>query len=280
MNIFVVPNLSKDNAIECTKEVIAELIENEITPYLDIKHKNLFNNEKIVFDTLTNNIKNSHFIIAIGGDGTIIEAAKYAIDADTPVLGVNMGRVGYLAQLNRADIGMLKKLKAGDFTVEERMLLEAEIPNYGKKYAVNDIVVSRGKLNKVIDLNVSCDSKPMVSYRADGVIVSTPTGSTAYSLSAGGSIVDPKIDCILLTPICPHSLASRSLIFSPNRSLSVVTQKYNNLCDVFVSCDGEEPMILENAMAIDIKKSDKKVKFIRFDDKNFYDIVSEKLMQS
>ncbi|MEF9983792.1 MAG: NAD(+)/NADH kinase [Oscillospiraceae bacterium] len=280
MKILIMPNLSKNNSIECTNEVIDELRFNHIEPCLDIKFKSYFQRSDVIFDTIDENSQNCDLIIAIGGDGTIIEAAKSAIVFDKPVLGVNMGRVGYLAQLNRCDLKMLSRLKTGEYAIEERMILETEIPNCGKKYAVNDIVVSRGILNKVIDMNISCDDKPMINYRADGVIVSTPTGSTAYSLSAGGSIVDPKIECILLTPICPHSLASRSLIFSPQRQLSVTTQKYNNLCDVFVSCDGEEPIILENGKPITIKKSEKKVKFLRFDDKNFYDIVSEKLMQA
>ncbi len=277
MNVLIMPNMIKPEAIKATSDVVRELSKNEIESYIDIAYKSYFDFKDVHFADFGTCLNKCDVIAVIGGDGTIIGAAKAAITVDKPIFGINLGTMGYLAQINPNELHKLSQLKSGDYHMEERMLLETRITNAGKKYAVNDIVISKGLISKIVNISVLCDQKPMVKYRADGVILSTPTGSTAYSLSAGGSVVDPIVECILLTPICPHSLASRSLIFSAERELTVVSQNSRNDPDVYVSCDGETPIKLNFGESVMIKKSDKKVKFLRFDQENFYDIVSEKL---
>lgn len=278
MKVLIMPNMGKQEAIACTKQVVKVLHKNGMESCLDISNREAFPIEHVSFADLSTCLSMCDVIAVIGGDGTIIGAAKAAITVDKPIFGINLGRMGYLAQINPNELETLVKLKEGKYRLEERMLLETKVTNGGTKYAVNDIVISRGILSKIADISVLCDEKPMINYRSDGIIISTPTGSTAYSLSAGGSVVDPIIECILLTPICPHSLSSRSLILSPERELTVISKTRNQDSDVYVSCDGEFPIKLNYGESVTVKKSDKKVKFLRFDDASFYDIVSEKLM--
>lgn len=220
-------------------------------------------------------------IVALGGDGTILHIAKKAAQAHIPVLGVNVGRLGYMAGIEAYELESLSKLIDRDYQTDRRMLLRIEITGArGKKvfHALNDAVVSKGALSRIIDIEVTCNGRRVSGYRADGVIVSTPTGSTAYALSAGGPVIDPVLESIGVIPICPHSLISRSLLFSPASKIGIVTGKANEK-EVFLTVDGQETIQLSDDDQVSITRADHKAKLIRLKDNTFYEVVNQKLSE-
>lgn len=223
-------------------------------------------------------INDSDFVIAVGGDGTILHVAKNAALMNKPVLGINSGRVGYMAGLESDELESLVALKNGEFRIEKRMLLEADVKtadSVSSHLALNEVVVTRGGVARILDINVSANGHEPISYGADGVIISTPMGSTAYSLSAGGPVMDTEIDCMILTPICPHSLDSRSIIFSPDSVLDV-DAKFRDGGEVFFSVDGETPLNITNG-SITVKRSQKMVSLIKIKNVPFYKIFKDKI---
>ena len=172
----------------------------------------------------------SDLIIAIGGDGVMLEVARRATPCGIPILGINMGRVGYMTELEMNELDLLEKIFAGEFYLDERAMLRVDIrSNKGQSrfsaYALNEAVIANGSTARIIDLELSDNGRLVSEYRADGLVVATPTGSTAYSLSAGGPIVDPKLSCFCVTPICPHSLVARPLVFPDSATLEI-----KNIC--------------------------------------------------
>ena len=207
-------------------------------------------------------------LISLGGDGTLLSVAKNNID--TPVMGINTGHLGYLTVSNKDNLHqILKTIKTGEIEVEERILIEGSLENE-KIIALNDIVISRGNYAKMIDTKLYIDGKYVDNYRGDGLIISTPTGSTAYSLSAGGPIVEPNLDVILITPICSHSIKQRPIVVSVDRNIEIKSEN-----EFLVVADGEEGLKSKN---INITKYNKKVKLVKLKNSFFFDTVREKLM--
>ncbi len=220
--------------------------------------------------------------ITVGGDGTIIHSAKYAAGYDKPMIGVNVGRLGFAAEVEPDNISDLLRLLKGDYKLQNRMLLDVTVNHKDgtshKFLAVNDATVARGRLSRIIDISVSLDDSPISEYHADGILFSTPTGSTAYSLSAGGPVVFPEMKCILLTPICPHSLISRSVLFD-GKSVLNSTVKIRDNTPAVLSVDGEENIEIHADDKITVRKSDKILKLITLYDRNFYQLLNEKLKE-
>ncbi len=217
-------------------------------------------------------------IITIGGDGTIIRYAKRAALDNKPILGINAGRMGYLANIEQNELHFLKKLKDKDYFVEERMMLEAEVFENGKlvnKYtALNDAVITSGFISRIIDISVSVDGDS-INYLADGLIVSTPTGSTAYSLSAGGPIIDPNTQNICITPICSHSLSAKPILLSAERELTLKSFSKKRT-EIYLTVDGRKVANVKPFTEIKVKKSENSVKLIRLKDRSFYKTLSMK----
>ena len=211
------------------------------------------------------------YIISLGGDGTFLSATKEFLG--TPILGVNLGRLGFLTEIDKGEIQkVVFNLVNEKFQIEERFLLETEI-NGNKLYALNDIVINRAyEKARLFDLTVSFNGKYADEYMADGVIVSTPTGSTAYCLSAGGPIVEPKLDVLIVTPVCAHSLHHRPIIVGAD-TLIGISSKENTF---MLTSDGQIPLKCEGIHEVRIKKSDKKAKIVKFEDRFFFDILREK----
>ena len=220
-------------------------------------------------------------IIAIGGDGSFIHAAKTAALHKKPVLCINAGNLAFLAGLEGNESELLEKLISGEYVTDKRLLLEVKAKTDNNceflGYCLNDVVVARGQDIRLIDLDVFCDDRKINSYRADGVIISTPTGSTAYSWSAGGPVIDPNLQCIMLTPICTHSPLNRSLVFNDKSCLTVKPTVNNQ--KISVSTDGDESIILQNNTEIIISKSELYAEFIRIKTDEFFDILNSKLTQ-
>lgn len=281
MNILLIPNLNKKNAEGCTRLVCMELYQLGVTVMLDRRYQERFGSLPICFGGFYELLSQCDIIIAIGGDGTIIHCAKHAIESRKPLLGINAGRLGFLAKIEQSDLSLLSRLISGDYTLDKRMLLEVTAPVSGetvRQYALNDAVISNGGLARLSDLDVFSGEKLVGTYRADGLIFATPTGSTAYSLSAGGPIVDPSINCITMTPVCPHSLSSRSIIFNENKDLKVAAAACQEEIQMFLSVDGNTPCVLSKRDSVFIKKADITVDLIDFNNKEFYEVISDKIM--
>lgn len=219
-------------------------------------------------------------VIAIGGDGTILHCAKRAASYGKAVLGINSGRLGFMAGLELTELSELDRLLSGDYTVEHRMLLDVSVSGADGEVhcrALNEAVVSRGALSRMIEITVRNGESPVASYQADGVIVATPTGSTAYSLSAGGPMVDPSLNCLLLTPICPHSLHTRPYLFHEDTELVLTTDHRPNVT-VFVTVDGEEAIPVPEDGVICVKRSATEAALIRLKERSFYEILDQKLL--
>ena len=221
--------------------------------------------------------KYAQLVVAIGGDGTILNAARILASRDVPVLGVNLGTLGFLAEVVPRDLyRAMRKIFNGKHSIEERMLLKARIGETGHwHYALNDMVIDKGGISRVIELHVWIDGHFVGSYKADGVIISTPTGSTAYSLSAGGPIMNPKMRAIVATPICPHSLAVRPLVIDHDEVLKVeVISDHDKMT---FNVDGQESHRLRSGDVMTARAAVPTLKLVRVGDKSFYEILRTKL---
>jgi len=283
MKVHLMPNLDKPQALECALQVAGLLHKagcgiNVLRP----EHAVLGLYHVQVYETRDECVSNCDVIIAVGGDGTIIHAAKHALDHDKLILGVNAGHLGFLAQAESDDLArMVQRLLNKDYEVEPRFVLCAAIEGGSRSitgYAINDAVVARGFASSLVDLALYCDGKYLDSLRGDGVIFATPTGSTAYSMSAGGPIVDPVLDAILMTPICSHQLTTRPLLFSASKTLSVKCNRPEEQ-RLFLSLDGGVPMPLEENEFVTVHKAPRAARFINFGEREFFEVFSEKIVQ-
>ncbi len=218
-------------------------------------------------------------VVALGGDGTIIHTAKRAAAFDRAVLGINCGTLGFMAGLEADELEQLAKLIAGEYTIESRMLLEVRVSGAKERrfYALNEAVVSRGSLSRIVELDICNHDKPVMTYEGDGVIVATPTGSTGYSLSAGGPVVDPEVSCLLVTPVCPHSLHCRSTIFSADAVLSV-RANVERCPEIYLTVDGEEGLRVGERDVVTISRADRAARLIKIKQQSFYDVLTQKLV--
>ena len=218
--------------------------------------------------------------IALGGDGTIIHCAKRAAAFGKAVLGINCGRLGFMAGLETDEFDQLQRLIDGDYDVDDRMMLDIALTENGNtvRYsALNEAVISRDALTRMIEIDVANHDIPMPRYQADGLIVSTPTGSTAYSLSAGGPVVDPALHCLLLTPICPHSLHTRPYIFNDDARLTIEPRWREDGPRVFLTVEGEEAVAVPRGARVTVTRSEKRAALIKMQHRSFYEVLDRKL---
>ena len=289
MKLALVVNDKKTEPVKCAARIIKMFFDEDV--FIGMNRSNI-NTLHEFFPSINGNIEcfENHsvlaqwcdFAVTVGGDGTIIHMAKHAALAGKPIVGVNVGRVGFAAELEPYEISELKKIITSDFSTEKRMLLEVCVKKREavKTYiAVNDAVVSREGLSRIIDMEVSLNNENFCCYRGDGVLFSTPTGSTAYSLSAGGPIVDPKMSCIIMTPLCPYSLFSRSVVLSDKAELSLKVHSPDN-SKGFLTIDGQESEEILDEDIITVRCSEVCLSMIHLKDKNFYRLLKEKLPRS
>ena len=279
-SIFLIPNLTKKRAYETSVEVIRKLLELGIQVLMDCSLKRQYESENEIFWGDTDNILRScDMVLTIGGDGTIIHAARKAALLDKPILGINTGRLGFVAELEPNELDMLSRLAQGDYSIEKRMMLK--VTHRDKEfYAMNDAVISRGSLSRLIDIDVSLaeDKGYICHYRADGLIVSTPTGSSAYSLAAGGPVVEPTMKCIVMTPVCSHSLFARPVVFSHHSQLALSAACDDNT-KVYLTLDGVKTMIINRSDVIYVTSSQIETKLIKLKDKTFYKVLNDKFTE-
>lgn len=276
MIVSVLPNLDKWGASETLEKLGVFFKENGITAYVPdticcSNFKPL--TEEKLFEV-------ADVIVTIGGDGTIMRYSKKAAKYNKPILGINAGRMGYLANIEQNEYKLLAKLKTGDYTIENRMMLSVKVFEgdtlLNEYTALNDAVITSGFISRIIDISafVKGDS---IRYRADGLIVSTPTGSTAYSMSAGGPIIDPTSESIGLTPICSHSLSAKPILLNGDKE--VVLKAYSKKhTEIYLSLDGRKVANVKPNTKIVITKALDSVKLVRLCERSFFKTLSVKFL--
>lgn len=276
----LVINRDKKDALVCSKEIIALLKDDA-----EILASSSFDNElkDVEFlDTDKDIVNNCDVVITVGGDGTIINAGKFAAKANKPLIGVNLGRIGFVANIEKDEIGELKRILKGDYKLDKRALIDCVVKSsdFGEKSYVilNEVSLHRDTFSSMVDFDVEVNNEKIISYRADGLLVSTATGSTAYSFSAGGPLVDPQVDCMVLNPVCPHALSSRPIVFSADSVLKARLQEKNK-GNCYLTVDGKNAMLLQKDDEVIIKKSESTLDLIILKDKNFYKLFNEKLKE-
>lgn len=282
MKIALMPNLTREKAREVTAKCCEQLKKLGIEYYFSSLQRDLLREyPDAFFRDEACFIDECDYVIAIGGDGSVLKAAKEAAVKGKKILGINAGRLAYLCSLDADELDLLSALKDGNFVVQNRMMLNAELYCNGElihsEICVNDIVFARGSEIGLVDLSVRANGKSIADYLTDGIILATPTGSTAYSLSAGGPILEPTLEAMVLTPVCPHSLAVRPYVFSADTLFEVSCRNREGSVSVGFSCDGAKTVPLCETCVVKVKKSDITAQFISIKSDNFIDVLNKKL---
>ena len=235
---------------------------------------------EIRFAKLDRELNWADMVICFGGDGTILHMAKAATRHRIPILGVNIGTMGFVAELESTELNELARLARGEYSVDSRMMLDVTVRRghdlVFHDIALNDVAITKGAVARIVHLNVRCDNVQAMDFGGDGLLVSTPTGSTAYSLSAGGPIVEPDARSILLTPICAHDIVSKCIVTSDKRTITVAMSQ-NARRNAFLSVDGGRAFKMSMGDVASITCSRLETRLIRLKDRSFYDIINNKL---
>lgn len=280
--VILTPNPYRDKDFQTVRRAMKILKESgiEVKLCLPFDIDRTFDLPKdLHFTRMDREIQGADLIICFGGDGTILHMSKTATRAGIPILGVNIGTMGFIAELESTELDLLKLLATDNYTIESRMMLDVTVQRdrdiLFHDICLNDVVVTKGAVARIVHLSVACDGVQAMQCGGDGVIVATPTGSTAYSLSAGGPIVEPEASSILVTPICAHDVGSRCMVTSDKRVITI-----NLICNArrnaYLSVDGGKAVRLSMGDVTTIKKSKLETRLIRLKDRSFYDIVDLK----
>lgn len=289
-HFYIITNKPKDVDLKITGEVVSFLEAHGKQCTVCVQDRSLKNSaEGVCTDSCTREEsvpKDADCILVLGGDGTLLQAAVDCMDLDIPLLGINLGTLGFMAEVEKTNIEhALQALIDGDYEVEERMMLDGQIYHDEEKiqelHALNDIVLTRSGSLRIVAYDIYVNGQFLNSYSADGVIVSTPTGSTGYNMSAGGPIVEPKAKMLLLTPICPHKVGARSIVLSADDLIEIrVTDGRNGgIQKMEVNFDGSVTKPLSTGDSIRICQSTRVTKFIRLSKVSFLEVLHKKLSE-
>ena len=235
----------------------------------------------IRFQDLDKEIRDADMLICFGGDGTILHASKIATQYNLPVLGVNIGTLGFIAELESGELELLRKIPRGEYSIETRSMIDITVRNAQQELfretALNDAVITKGAVARVVQITICCDGVEATSFSGDGVIICTPTGSTAYSMSAGGPIIEPSASNLLITPICAHAMLAKSIVVGPQR---VITARLGKISrnNAFLSVDGGRSFRLSSGDVVTAKNSDQRTKLVRLKDTSFFEILNKKFI--
>lgn len=277
--IAVISNDGKDTGLLNTKKLVSILIDKAYV-YMDESYRST--GLQVRYVRAENLYDNADYAVALGGDGTILQSAALCARKNVPVLGINLGKIGFMTEIELCDMEKaLKKLLAGEFTIEKRMMIKAEIRRGGKtKYsfhALNDVVVSKSIGEKLISIELSTNGEAVNRYTADGLIIATPTGSTGYSISAGGPVVDPCMRLLVATPICAHMLSVRSAVLSSDKTMKIKIDSRYGGTDAIVTADGDIHGYIKNTDEVIITQSEYDFGLIKIGNQSFYDTLIKKL---
>ena len=278
--IGFVTNIEKDPTLQETKKMVDFVLKKGCEVYVSETFSDV--HPDVIATSSSEMYKSVDFVVVIGGDGTILRVARSAAIFDTPILGINFGTLGYLADVEKVNaIDAIEKVLNGDFTIENRMMLEPYVErgcvSHEINLALNEVCITNSVCSRMIKLSVEVNGEYFDTFRADGIIVSTPTGSTAYNLSAGGPILSPHTELMTITHICPHTLYARPFVIDGNDVVRIrVQSNYNN---VQMSCDGQSTVQMKNDDVIVVKKSRYVTRIIKTTNMNFYDILRRKMVE-
>jgi len=247
-------------------------MEKVLPPSADRKHWSWIEREAMV--------SRVEMIIVLGGDGTLLSVARQVVGHEIPILGVNLGGLGFLTQTSLEELyRVLDRVIQGEYQVDKREVLSAAVLRGERKLAqynvLNDAVINKGALARIIDLEVTIDGEEITTFKADGLILSTPTGSTAYNLSAGGPIVYPSLHCIIITPICSHTLTNRPIVIPDNVTVRAVLKSKQQ--EVYLTLDGQQGLPLEYEDIVEVKKVPAQISFIKSPYRHYFGVLREKL---
>ena len=233
----------------------------------------------ITLTPLARDLPGADMLICFGGDGTILHASKAATRADVPILGVNIGTMGFIAELESGELSLLPRIAAGEYTVERRRMLEVTVHRGGaevqKEICLNDAVITKGAVARVVRMAVYCDDVLAMEFGGDGVIVATPTGSTAYSLSAGGPMVEPDARVMVITPICAHDIRTRPIVAADDRVVTIKLDSFGKR-SAYLSVDGGRAMRLGAGDTVRVARATVETKLVRVKQRSFYEVVGSK----
>lgn len=279
--VGIIVNKLKDKNLNLTKRIVKHLedrgsiilLVHEIAQEIEKVHLGIHEYDLYL---------EADFVIVLGGDGTILGTSRQIGFAQTPILGVNMGHLGFITEVETEDVfNALDKILIDNFKIENRLMLEATIIQkdtaIANFYCLNEIGITKGALARMVTLKTFINDNYFGTYNADGLLISTPTGSTAYSLSAGGPIVVPYLKVVMITPICPHTLNSRTLVISEKEEIKI--EVLNNNKDVYLTADGQENYQIGLIDTIIIKRAKFDARFIKVSDRSFYDVLNKKIKE-
>ena len=285
-NVILTPNPYRDKNFQTVRGAMQILKDAGVNPRLCLPFevdRSYDLPQDLHFNRLDRELPNADMVICFGGDGTILHMAKAATRKGIPILGVNIGTMGFMAELESTELDKLARIARGDYTLDSRMMLDVTVQRdrdiIFHDICLNDAVVTKGAVARIVHLAVKCDGIQAMECGGDGVIISTPTGSTAYSYSAGGPIVEPEAENIIITPICAHEMGSRSIVASDKRVVTVEMVQ-NARRNAYLSVDGGRAVRLNMGDIATIKKSHLTTKLVRLKDRSFYDVVNAKFKKA
>lgn len=277
MRVLVVPNLKKERAVPVTRSVIQTLHACGAQVLLEPQENdNVFAGEPV--EVSAQALSTCDAIVTVGGDGTILHLARRCMGHQKPLLGVNLGRVGFLATMEADEPEKLERFVRGDYTLDRRRLLNVFVHGQTNfcQSALNEVVVAKTLISQTIQIKIYCDDILVNEYWGDGVILATPTGSTAYSLSAGGPVLDARIHGLVVTPVCAHSMHSPPMVFSAERKLRVCMDA-RPPCAAHISCDGLEDVAITAQDVVEVAYSDAFVSLVSFNEASQFEAIDKKL---
>ena len=282
MKIILSPNPYRDRGLKTAQSAARILKEVGVEtcfclPFEPDPHFELPKN--LVYADMDSEIGDADFLICFGGDGTLLHAAKLARAFDVPIMGVNMGSVGFLAELEHSELKQITRLAKREYSIERRMMLDVSLIHENREifsdHALNDAAITKGAVARVVEMGVYSDGELISSISGDGVVVATPTGSTAYSLSAGGPVVEPTAENLIITPICAHDMQTRAIVTSADREITVQLARTGRK-NAFLSVDGGKAVRLSSGDRITIRRSEHVTRLLRLTGRSFFEIIQNK----
>ena len=276
--IGIIAKGNKPEAIQVVKELVGWLKDRKVESFVDAAIAKAVSHPALDKQDMPGAVE---MVVVLGGDGTLLAAARALQKKQVPILGVNLGGLGFLTEITLAELyPMLEAILRGEYKTDERMLLEARVWRKEKVVdtfqVLNDVVINKGALARIIELETSVDQAYLTTFRSDGLVISTPTGSTGYSLSAGGPIVYPSLQSIIITPICPHTMTNRPIIVPKEATINVTLCSADQ--EVFLTLDGQVGFKMELRDRVEIKKGEGFVKLIKSPSRSYFEVLRQKLM--
>ena len=283
--IFIYPNLRKESARAILPAVCEQLHGEDVQLILPNQLRSStheLHDEVMALDYMETSeaVRLADAAVVLGGDGTMLRIARAAAQNELPLLGINVGHVGFMTELEPAELGDMRGLLAGEYSIDSRMMLHVAVERHGRVVyendALNDIVIAKGTAFRVVRVGISADGEEVTRFNGDGVIAATPTGSTAYGLSAGGPVIEPSAENLAVIPICAHALAAKSFVFAPERTLAI-TARCEGGSEVFISADGGQGFAVRPDDRVLITRSALRTRLIRLKGNSCYRILQQKL---